>query len=75
MFATTRKGQNDSTLYVIGQLVYIKHTICGNVLKARCRNINKNRCRARASIELETLRVIQLHGIHTCRPRMKKNIQ
>ena len=71
-FATTIKGFRDSTHYVIDHYSYIKHRIRGKTLNTRCRYFRYNQCRAKAFLEPDTLRVIKLNGVHTCRQRIIK---
>ena len=76
--AQTMKGSRhrNSTIYVIGDYLYMKYDIRGETLGARCRNYRMP-CKAWANLEPDTLRVIELKRKHTCvkDPGLKYQIQ
>ena len=74
--AATIRGSRNSTIYVIGDYLYIKDHDRGKMLEARCRNWKKT-CRARVNLDPDTLRVIKLKRKHTCAkdPGLKDQIQ
>ena len=70
-FATTIEGRREgSTLYIIGDHIFIKQRISYQKLYVRCLYFKKDpsRCRSCAYIEPESLRIVRVKGTHTCNP-------
>ena len=80
VFAETMEGRREnSTLYVIDGYLYNWDGVrTNNMLSVKC-TYNKKKCRGRAQLESDTLRVVKAAEVHTCGqwmdPDMRVQIQ